>query len=157
MACLATFSKFVHRSLFLLNCSATELEIQCKVLVVVQGNIYLAICLRPLFSLWLLLFWWAVLYFTLLILTVSINQSINQSNFYSANISGVARLSGATSKSVLNSKIVEVVPQCQQVIGHAGVYGGKARSKRYVLRYFLKGATEVDERTVARRTINRAV
>ena len=47
---------------------------------------------------------------------------INQSNFYSANISIVARLSGATSKSVSNSKIDEAVPQRQQVIGHVGVY-----------------------------------
>ena len=78
---------------------------------------------------------------------MKINQAINQPNFYSANIPGVARLSGATSKSVLNSKIDEAVPQRQQVIGHAGVYGGKARSKRYVLRHFLKVATEVDERT----------
>ena len=70
-------------------------------------------------------------------------------NFYSANIPGVARLSGATSKSVLNSKIDEAVPQHQQVIGHAGVYGGKARSKRYGLRHFLKVATEVDERTAS--------
>ena len=75
------------------------------------------------------------------------NQSINQLNFYSANIPSVARLSGATSKSVLNSKIDEAVPQRQQVIGHAGVYGGKARSKRYVLRHFLKVETAVDERT----------
>ena len=30
---------------------------------------------------------------------------------------------------------------------HAGVCGEKARSKRYVLRHFLKVATEVDERT----------
>ena len=36
-----------------------------------------------------------------------INKSINQSNFYSANIPGEARLSGATAKSVLNSKILE--------------------------------------------------
>ena len=56
-------------------------------------------------------------------------------------------LSGATSKSVLNSKIAEAVPQCQQVIRHAGVYGGKVRSERYVLRYFLKVATEVHEWT----------
>ena len=72
---------------------------------------------------------------------------INQSNFYSANISGVARLSGTTSKSVLNSKIDEAVPQRQQVIGHADVCEGKARSKRYVLRQFLKVETEMDERT----------
>ena len=75
------------------------------------------------------------------------NQSINQSNIYSANIPGVARLSGATSKSVLNSKIDEAVPQRQQVIGHVGVYEGKARSKRYIFRQFLKMETEVDERT----------
>ena len=31
--------------------------------------------------------------------------SINQSNFYSANIPSVARVNGVTSKSVLNSKI----------------------------------------------------
>ena len=36
--------------------------------------------------------------------------SINQSNFYSANIPGEARLSGATAKSVFNSKIEETVP-----------------------------------------------
>ena len=56
-------------------------------------------------------------------------QSINQSNFYSANIPSVAWLSGVTSKSVLNSKIDEAVPQRQQVIGHAGVYGGKPGQK----------------------------
>ena len=78
---------------------------------------------------------------------LSINQSINQSNFYSANIPGVARLSGARSKSVLNSKIDEAAPQRQQVIGHESVYGGKARLKRYVLRHFLKVETEVDKRT----------
>ena len=38
------------------------------------------------------------------------NQSNNQSNFYSANIPGKARLSGATAKSVFNSKIEETVP-----------------------------------------------
>ena len=37
-------------------------------------------------------------------------QSINQSNFYSANIPSKARLSGATAKSVFNSKIEETVP-----------------------------------------------
>ena len=35
---------------------------------------------------------------------------INQSNFYSANIPSEARLSGATAKSVFNSKIEETVP-----------------------------------------------
>ena len=36
--------------------------------------------------------------------------SINQSNFYSANIPGEARLSGTTAESVFNSKIEETVP-----------------------------------------------
>ena len=39
-----------------------------------------------------------------------INQSINQSKFYRANITGESRLSGATAKSVFNSKIEETVP-----------------------------------------------
>ena len=39
-----------------------------------------------------------------------INQSINQSNFYSADIPGEARLSGATNESVFNSKIDQAVP-----------------------------------------------
>ena len=38
------------------------------------------------------------------------NESINQSNFYSTNIPGKARFSGATAKSVFNSKIEETVP-----------------------------------------------
>ena len=37
-------------------------------------------------------------------------QSINQTNLYSANIPGEARLSGATAKSVFSSKIGETVP-----------------------------------------------
>ena len=37
-------------------------------------------------------------------------QSINQSNFYSANIPGKAKLSGVTAKSVFNSKTEETVP-----------------------------------------------
>ena len=51
-----------------------------------------------------------------------------------------------TIKSVLNRKIDAAVSQRQQVIGHAGVYGEKAEWKRYLLRNFLKVATEVDER-----------
>ena len=38
-----------------------------------------------------------------------INQSINQSNLYSANIPGEPRLSGTTAESVSNSKIEETV------------------------------------------------
>ena len=43
-------------------------------------------------------------------ITSLINQSINQSNFYSANIPGVARLSGSTDRSVFKCEVVEVVP-----------------------------------------------
>ena len=35
-------------------------------------------------------------------------KPLNQSNFYSANISGKARLSGATAKSVFNRKIAQI-------------------------------------------------
>ena len=41
---------------------------------------------------------------------VYVSKSINQSNFYSANIPGDARLSGATAKLEFNSKIEEIVP-----------------------------------------------
>ena len=44
------------------------------------------------------------------ILGPTINQSINQSNFYSAIIPSKARLSGVPAKSVFNSKIEETVP-----------------------------------------------
>ena len=40
----------------------------------------------------------------------TIVESINQSNFYSANIPGETRLSAAIAKSVFNSKIKETVP-----------------------------------------------
>ena len=45
--------------------------------------------------------------FPALVLTLSINQSIN---FYCANIPGEARLSGVTVESVFNSKIEVAVP-----------------------------------------------
>ena len=41
------------------------------------------------------------------------DQSINQSiklNFYSANIPGVARLSGATARSVFKNIVIEAIP-----------------------------------------------
>ena len=60
-------------------------------------------------------------------------SNINQSDFYSANIPGIARLSGATTKSVFKGKIDEAVPQHQQVIGHAGVYRGKGQVKKICL------------------------
>ena len=41
---------------------------------------------------------------------LSINQSINQLKFYSANFPGEARLSGVTAESWINSKIDEAVP-----------------------------------------------
>ena len=71
-----------------------------------------------------------------------INQSTNQSNFYSANIPGKARLSGVTTKSVFNSKIKETVPRHQLAVGCASVERGKAKSKRCVFRCLLKVATE---------------
>ena len=51
-------------------------------------------------------------------LSEQINQSINQSNFYSANIPGEARLSGATAKSVFNSKIDEASMLKCLALGH---------------------------------------
>ena len=42
--------------------------------------------------------------------TIVSKLSINQSNFYSANIPGVARLSGATARSVFKYKVVEAIP-----------------------------------------------
>ena len=60
---------------------------------------------------------------------VSINQSINQLNFYSTNIPGEARLSDTTAELVFNSKIEETVLQHQQAIRHAGVYGGQASQR----------------------------
>ena len=83
------------------------------------------------------------------------NQSINRSKLYSANIPGKARLSGATAKSVFNRKIEETVPQHQQAMGSDGIYGGKAKSKRCVFRYFLKIATELAERTDSDRLFQR--
>ena len=43
-------------------------------------------------------------------MVASENVLINQSNFYSANIPGEARLSGVAAKSMFNSKIEETVP-----------------------------------------------
>ena len=60
-----------------------------------------------------------------------------------------ARLSGTTAKSVFNSKIEETVPQHQQAIGHAGIYGGNAKSKRCVFRGFLQIANEMDRQREA--------
>ena len=37
-------------------------------------------------------------------------SSINQSNFYSANIPGVARLGGASARSVFKYKVVKAIP-----------------------------------------------
>ena len=56
-------------------------------------------------------------------------------------------LSGVTAKSVFNNKIEETVPWHQWAIGRAGVYGGRAKSRRCVFRCFFKVATEKTERT----------
>ena len=49
-------------------------------------------------------------------------QSINRTNFNSANIPGEARLSGATAKSVFNSKIEETVPSLILNVSKLNVY-----------------------------------
>ena len=82
-------------------------------------------------------------------------KSNNQSNFYSANIPGKARLSGMTAESVFNSKIDETVPWYQRVVGCAGICGKKAKSKRCVFRCFLKVATEMAEWTDSGRLFQR--
>ena len=76
-------------------------------------------------------------------------QSIYLSTLYST------RLSGVTAESVLNSKIDKAVPQHQRAIGRAGVYGGKAASKRCVLRRFLKISVGVAQWTDSRRLFQR--
>ena len=72
--------------------------------------------------------------------------SINQSNFYSANIPGEARLSGATAKSVFNSKSRKQFRNINRPWG-VTVSMGKAKSERCVFWYFLKVAIELAERT----------
>ena len=64
-------------------------------------------------------------------------------------------LSGATAKSVFNSKIEETAPRHQQAIGNDGIYRGKAKPKRCVFRCFLKVATEMAERTDSGRLLQR--
>ena len=51
--------------------------------------------------------------------------------------------------------VVEAIPKHQQTIEHTGVYGGKAKSKRHVLRRRLKVTTEVTERTDSGRLFQR--
>ena len=74
---------------------------------------------------------------------------------YSANIPGKARLSGLLAKSVFNSKIEETAPYHQQAMGSDVIYGGKAKSKRCVFRYFLKVATELAKRRGSGRLFQR--
>ena len=66
-----------------------------------------------------------------------INWSVNQSNFYTANIPSEATLGGVTGESVLNTKSIK---QFRNVDGPSGVVvsmGGKVKSKRSSLRCFL--------------------
>ena len=76
-------------------------------------------------------------------------QSINQSNFYSANIPGEARLSGTTATS---RKQFRNINRPWEVMVSMG---GKAESKRCVFRYFLKVGTEMAERTDSGRLFQR--
>ena len=81
--------------------------------------------------------------------------SINQLSLYSTNIPGEARLIGATAKSVFNSEFDEAVVLHQQAIGYAGVCGRNAKSRRPVLRSFLKVAIEMAEWTDIGRLLHR--
>ena len=65
--------------------------------------------------------------------------SINQSNFYSANIPSKARLSGTTDESVFNNKISETVQWHQRAVGCAGVYR-EGQVKEMCLDMFLEGS-----------------
>ena len=73
----------------------------------------------------------------------------------------MASISLAKPDSVVRSrigdqkKVDEAVPKHQWVIGHASVYGRKAKSKRCVLRCFLKLITVMAERVESRRLFQR--
>ena len=84
------------------------------------------------------------------------DQSVNQSiNFYSTNIPGKVRLSSTTAESVSNGKALRALPRRQQAIRHAGVHGGKAKSKRCVFTQFLEVAVETAERTDSEMLLHR--
>ena len=79
---------------------------------------------------------------------LTINQSINQSNFYSANIPGqepgsVARQPNRCSTAKSRKQLSKINWPWGEIVS----MGGKAKSKRCVFRYFLKVATELTERT----------
>ena len=63
-----------------------------------------------------------------------LNKSINQSNVYSANIPGKARLSGSTAESIAKSRI--------QSTGHRACWHlwGKGQVKEMCLQIFLEGS-----------------
>ena len=69
-------------------------------------------------------------------------QSINQSNFYSANIPAEDRLSGATTKSVFNSNIEETVSVTSTGHGQWPYLwgGGWGQIKEICLQIFLEGS-----------------
>ena len=66
--------------------------------------------------------------------------SIDESNFYSTNIPGEARLSGTTAESVFNSKRDETISEHQRAWW---CLSRKAKSKRCGLTCFLKVAAEM--------------
>ena len=68
----------------------------------------------------------------------SINQVINKSNFYIADITGETRLSGTTAASVFNSKIEETV----HIYEPSGMpmSWGKVKVKEMCLQMFLEGS-----------------
>ena len=76
---------------------------------------------------------------------LTVYQSLNQPGFNSSNMSNEARLGGVTAEWISNDKFSS--PRHQQVIGHAGVDGGKAKSKRCIFRCFWKVGFEGTKQT----------
>ena len=74
-------------------------------------------------------------------------ELLYQSNFYSANIPGEARLSGATAKSVFNSKIEETVPLHQQAMVSGSIYGERPNQRDVSSDYELCCGTLISRRT----------
>ena len=87
---------------------------------------------------------------------MGVRLNINPSNLYGVNISGIARLSGGQPESVFNSKVIQQFRHINRPSGvHTGVYGGKAKSKRWLLGHFLKISVEMTERTDTGRLFRR--
>ena len=80
----------------------------------------------------------------------NINQPINQSNFYSANIPSLGLVAQQADRCS-NIKSLRLFRNINRPLGTPVSTAGKAKSKRYVLRRLLK----VDERTDSGRLFQR--